>query len=358
MRDQILSLLLEQQRFVVTTHTRPDGDALGAQLALGRFLEKMGKEVLLINSDPPPHNLEWLPGIDAVALFDGALKQREALAAADVLIVVDTNAEERLGKLGPIFKNARAHTLLIDHHPFPETWFGRSYRRESASSTGELIYELIVAHDPGLIDADLATMLYTAIMTDTGSFRYSSVTVAVHHIIADLLERGGIQPADIHSALYDTRTLAGLRLLSRTLDTLTLSYEGQISFMVVPQRVLNETGASVEETEGFVNYALSVEGVRVAMLFTETEKGTKVSFRSKGDDHVHEWAQAFGGGGHRNASGAFIRRSLDVTIEEVLDAAPRFISLASPVLEDEELSPEDAAYLSSLLAMQSKSTQQ
>lgn len=357
MIDQVLSLIHTHERFVLTTHLRPDGDAIGSELGLGRLLRKLGKTVSIINSDPLAYNLSWLPGVTDVEVFEGTVDQRERIAGADVIFVLDTNGVERIGKLGSAVRNSDAVKVLIDHHPGPEEWFDVMYRRESASSTGELIYEVIEAMDLGLIDAEIATALYTAIMTDTGSFRYSSVNARVHRIVAELLERGDIRPTPIHTALFDTRTVEGLRLLSRTLDTLTLRYRGRVGYMVVTQRALRETGADVSETEGFVNYVLSVEGVDAALLFTETERGTKVSFRSKGTAFVHEWAQHFGGGGHRNASGAFIRRPLEDTIRAVIRAAPRFLDLEDESAPEEEaLSPEDEAYLSSLLDIQQKNS--
>ncbi len=355
MIDKIISLIHTHQNFVITTHLRPDGDAVGSELGLGRLLRKLDKTVSIINSDPLAYNLAWLPGVSEVEVFDGSLSQRERIAGADVIFVVDTNGIERIGKPGMAIRNSPAVKVLIDHHPAPEAWFDVAYRRETASSTGELVYEIIDKIDPGLIDAEIATALYTAIMTDTGSFRYSSVNARVHRIVADLLERGDIQPTPIHTAIFDTRTVEGLRLLSRTLGTLTLRYRGRVGYMVVTQEALRETGADVSETEGFVNYALSIEGVDVALLFTETERGTKVSFRSKGLAFVHEWAQLFGGGGHRNASGAFVRRPLEETIRAVISAAPRFLDLEDETKpERDELSSEDAAYLSSILEMQSK----
>ncbi|WP_457651988.1 DHH family phosphoesterase [Rhodocaloribacter sp.] len=355
MIEPIISLIHAHERFVITTHLRPDGDAVGSELGLGRFLKKLGKSVSMINSDRLAYNLSWLPGVSDVEVFEGSLSQRERIAGADVIFVVDTNGVDRIGKLGKAVRNSDAVKVLIDHHPGPEDWFDLMHRRESASSTGELVYEIITAMDPALIDAEIATALYTAIMTDTGSFRYSTVNARVHRIVADLLERGDIRPTPIHTALFDTRTVEGLRLLSRTLDTLTLRYRGRVGYMVVTQRALRETGADVSETEGFVNYVLSIEGVEAALLFTETERGTKVSFRSKGTAYVHEWAQHFGGGGHRNASGAFITRPLEETIRAVIRAAPRFLALEDETpAEDEALSPEDEAYLSSLLDIQSK----
>src|SRR5690606_9467391 len=358
MIEQVLSLLLNGERFFLTTHVRPDGDALGSQVALGLFLKGLGKEVTMINSDPLPYNLFWLPGADEVEVFDGSLRQRERIGAADVIIIADTNALERLGKVAGPVENSTNTKLLIDHHTHPEKWFDVTYRRESASSTGELVYELIAAYDRNMITPEIATALYTAIMTDTGSFRYDSVTPTVHRTVADILELGDIRPAPIHISLYDTRSIHGLKLLSRALESVTLCYDGQVGYMVLALRVVRESGASLDETEGFVNYVLSIEGVNAALLFTETDSGTKVSFRSKGNTFVHEWARAFGGGGHRNASGAYIRRPLDEVIREVLAVAPRFMDLKDTPPEDEGvLSPEDEHYLSILMDRKTQESQ-
>jgi phosphoesterase RecJ-like protein len=273
-----------------------------------------------------------------------------------VIVVVDTNVRDRLGrKMAKPVKNSGAVKLLIDHHTEPETWFDRMFVRDTASSTAELIHELITAHDPGLIDEAIATALYVAILTDTGSFRYSSVTPAVHRVVADLLERGSRPPEAVYAALYETRSPHWVRLLALVLDTLTLRCDGLLSYLIVSRRVLEETGATSEDTEGFVGYGLAIEGVRVALIFTETPRGTKVSFRSKGDLYVHEWARAFGGGGHRNASGAYIKRDLDEVIGLVLASAPRYLGLSGDEPEqDPTLSAEDAAYLSTLLDLKSQ----
>ncbi len=352
MIDDILALISKHDRFFITTHIRPDGDALGSEIALGRFLESLGKEVAMINSDPPPMNMDWMPGIEHVQVFDGGIEQRKSVDAADVLFILDTNAKDRLGKLvGPV-QNARGRKVLVDHHTHPEGWFDIAFRRETASSTGELIYEIIAAHDADCIDTEMATALYAAIMTDTGSFRYSNVTPALHRIIADILERGEITPTPIHTAVFDTRSTESIRLLGRVLDTLTLLYDGVVAYMVVTPRMFKETGGGSEDTEGIVNFALSIEGVKAAILFLETEGGTKMSFRSKGDAHVNDWARAFGGGGHKNASGAYVTEPLEVAIERVTSAAPRFLELE---IEDEvQLTEEDESYLSSLVELKSQ----
>ncbi len=352
MPTQFLPYLLSHQRYFITTHTRPDGDAIGSQLSLGLFLEKLGKDVTMINSDHAPDNLTWLPESQRIETFDKSLRQRERIDAADVIVVVDANALDRVGDLAPIIEHSTASKALIDHHTHPEPWFNQTYRRESASSTAELVYELIAAHDPGLIDAQIAKALYTGIVTDTGSFRYAAVVPELHRIVADILERGQIQPTPIHIALYDNRSLSSLRLLARALTSITLHYDDQLGYMVISQKMLRDLQADSDETDGFVNYTLSISSVRVAILFLETAKGTKVSLRSTGDFAVNEFARHLGGGGHKNAAGAFLKKSLDQTITEVVTSAPRYLDLdqhESPLEEHDDLSDEDASYLSSLL---------
>jgi phosphoesterase RecJ-like protein len=349
MLKSLLDSLRSSQRIVLTTHARPDGDAIGSQLGLGLYLDAVGKTVSMINTDPMPYSLEWLPGSDRIEVFDAGIRHREVLDAAELVVVLDTNAESRLGRLGRLIRDVSAPVALVDHHTDPEDWFNIVYRSEAVSSTGQLVYEIMAADRPDVIGRDIATALYVAIMTDTGSFRFSNVTPRVHEIIGDIIARGGLDVARSHAEVYDKKSLSGIRLLSRVLQTVTLSNEGQVAHMVVSRDALRDTGAPVEETDGFVNWGLAIEGVRASLIFTETERGTKVSFRSKGEDHVHRWAQSLGGGGHPNASGAFLRMPLDDAIRKVVGSAERHLDLSS-THETSELSDADQDYLSMLNA--------
>ena len=354
MLDEVIRLVRENERFFLVTHLGPDGDALGSQIALGRFLQKLGKQAAMINSDELPYSLDWMPGAEDVEVFDGSIHQHEALAEADVVFVLDTNDEERLGTLGSMVRDATAVRVLMDHHRQPEQWFDVEFVRSEAAATGELVYELITAIDPDLIDREIATALYTAIMTDTGSFRYSSVTPRLHRIVADILERGEVEPAPIHETIYDRKSMPGLRLLGRTLNRIRLRYDGQLGYSVVTQRMVEDTGASWDDKQGFVNYVLSIEGVKAALLFSEVDDGAKISFRSEADVRVDEWARHFGGGGHRNAAGAYVRRpTFEEVIEDVVDAAGRYIEFEEPHDPDGDLSPEDQSYLEALLESKS-----
>ena len=350
MLDQIVGILKKSKSVTISSHTRPDGDAIGSQLALGLFLEKKGISVSLINQDPAPYTLDWLPGIERLQIFDGSIDQRERIARADAVLICDTNTEDRLGEVGASLKSTSAKKILIDHHTDSEEWFDLSLSRVTASSTGQLVYEIIQAWDIEAIDNAIASSLYVAVMTDTGSFRFSNVTGDVHRLIADVLDRGQLDTGQIHANIYDRRSPEGIELLSQVLATLEMHFDGAVGSMVISRRALGETGASIEEAEGFVNHILSIDGIRVALLFTETERGTKVSFRSKGEDHVHKWAQALGGGGHKNASGAFIRKPLEKSMKRAVEMASTYIHFGSDGASIEEnLKQEDAEYLTTLI---------
>jgi bifunctional oligoribonuclease and PAP phosphatase NrnA len=347
-RKEVLESLLEADRLVLTTHIRPDGDALGSEIGLALFLQKLGKQVWILNSDPPPANLDWLVEFFPVKTFTGSLKQLKLITEADALVIIDTGALERLGKVGVPLRNGSGRKILIDHHPSPETWFDLAYLETTFASTGEMIYDIIAGHDADLIDGEIATALYAAIMTDTGSFRYGATTARTHRIVADLMERGDISPEPIHISIFDNRQMSGIRLLARALDTITPVYDGQIAYAVISMNALDASGARSDEAEGVVSYPLSLEGVRAVVQFLETTNGIKCSFRSKGDVAVNKWARRFGGGGHRNAAGAYISgKSLKEVIDEVIAAAPRYLDLGEEYEAKDELSDEDRALLAS-----------
>ena len=346
--------LLAAERVVVTSHIRPDGDAIGSELGVALFLQKLGKTVNVLNADPEPRTLGWLAdpyrGNLLQVYQEGHLPHAEAFAHADAVLVVDTNTLHRLGTTAAPTKSALATKLLLDHHLDPERWFDVACTRTDASATGELVYSLIAGHDPDLIDTAIATALYAAIMTDTGSFRYGATTPRTHAVVADLLDRGDLSPEPIHIAINDGRSREGLRLLSRSLDTIATHYGGRLATMYVSSAMLRETGAFSDEMEGLVQYALSLDGVLAAVILLELAGGVKASFRSKGDCAVNGWAGRFGGGGHANASGAFMKGiTLTRALKEVVDQAPPHLVLdpSAPTEESDDaaLSADDLALL-------------
>ena len=339
-------------RVVLTTHLRPDGDALGTEIAIARALQTLGKTVTVLNADPPPRNLDWLADEQPDGLLhvyeSGDMAQAEAVARADVLLVVDTNAGHRLGAVERVFRQSGKPVLLLDHHPDPEDWFDVACVRTDAAAAAEIAYDLIAGIDPGLVDRAVATALYVGVMTDTGSFRYGATTPRTHAVVADVLARGDLRPEPIHVALFDGRSREGLALLSASLATITTHYEGRLATLFVTQDMIRTSGAFFDETEGLINYGLSLDGVLAAVIFLELSSGVKLSFRSKGDCPINGWAAAFGGGGHANASGAFVKDGqLGRVMKDVVDAAPRHVAVDPAVLDEDEheLSDADLALL-------------
>ena len=352
----VRDVLLGAKRVVISTHVRPDGDALGSEIAVGRWLRGMGKAVYCLNADPEPRPLHWLLDEQPKKLVrtydEGALSHAELIAGADALLVVDTGAEHRLGTTGGPFRaaaEAGKPVLLLDHHPDPEGWFTHACVRTDSAAAGEIVYDLIAAHDADGIDRAIATALYVAIVTDTGSFRYGATSPRTHSIVSDLLARGDLRPEPIHVSLYDGKTPQALRLLGLALGTIGTHYGGRLASMTISQSTLQASGADFQDTEGLIQYALSLQDVVAAVIFLETLSGIKVSFRSKGDCPINGWAARFGGGGHANASGAYVRdRSLEHVRRDVIDSAPAHVT-APPELAQEaeghELSADDLALL-------------
>ncbi len=332
---EILEILQSYQRFVITTHQRPDGDAIGSQISLGRFLNHLGKEVLLLNSDPVPQTLDWMRGSEKIQT-ENTIENLEAVSKADVFVVVDTNSKDRLGQtVERALSTYKGNILLIDHHTAPESWFTWMLRDENAAATAELIYDLICAYDEQLIDSQIATALYTAVMTDTGSFRFPAASPKVFTMAADLLERGSYSPADVYTRVYENHSRIWPRLVSRIFQGVTFLHNGRLAYITITKKILQDTGADQNEVHGISDLIMSIADVRVMAMFTEIRGGVKVSFRSKGEYQVDHWAQTLGGGGHHNAAGAFIKQPILNAVDIVLGSTPEFFS-EEAIIQDEE----------------------
>jgi len=324
MLSEILEVLQSHDRFVITTHQRPDGDAIGSQISLGRFLNHLGKEVLLLNSDPVPGSLDWMPDSEKIHT-ENSIENLEAVSKANLFVVVDTNSKDRLGKtVERALSIYEGNTLLIDHHTAPESWFTWMLRDEEAAATAVLIYDLICAYDQNLIDSQTATALYTAVMTDTGSFRHATVSPKVFKMAADLIERGSHSPSVIYSRVLENHSTMWPRLVSMALQGITFLHNGRLALITISRKMLEDSFVDQGETHGMMDLIMSIGDVCVMVMFTEISDGVKVSFRSKGEYQVDSWAQTFGGGGHQNAAGAFIRQSIKDAVSIVIESTPEF----------------------------------
>ncbi len=315
---EIARRLLAARRVVLTTHVGADGDGAGSEVAVASWLESAGVEVTIVNPTPFPDTLRFLlPRAELVAEL-GDPRAERALREMDLALVLDTSEQNRVAPLMQWLEPAR--TIVIDHHPPGPTVVGDLRVQDStASATGELVFDLVTLA-AGEWNPGMALGVYVAIVSDTGSFRFSNTTPRTHRIAARMLEHG-VDPESVFQRLFATAPRRRVELLREALATLDSDDEHGIAWMVVPREVGERLGVSGEDFEGLIEHARSLEGTRVALLLREVAPGeTKISFRSSGDIDVNRIARTFGGGGHAKASGATIGTPPEEALERVLEA--------------------------------------
>ena len=313
------NVLKKANNIVITTHWSPDGDAMGSSLALYNYLVQIGKNVKVVVPNGYPEFLNWLPGNKQVIIHQkNEAKVEKLVKAADLIFTLDFNSLKRIEKLGECLVNASAPIVMVDHHQMPDDYASYYFHDVKACSTCELIFDLIVGlGGKNLIDKKIAACLYTGIMTDTGSFRYPSVTAKTHLVISELLKTGMI-PADIHSAIYDTYSYERLKLLGYLLsEKMSVIINTPVAYFAITESELKRFNYQKGDTEGIVNYPFSIKGIKVCALFMESEGYIKISFRSKGKIDVNKFAREhFSGGGHINAAGGKSDLSLEETVNK------------------------------------------
>ncbi len=312
MIPQIAEIIKKGRTFLVTSHMRLDGDAVGSELALYEALRGLGKGVVVYNQDRTPQMYSFLPDAEVIVNRLGSVD------GFDAVFVLDCSEIERTGDEAPRIAGIR-QIINIDHHISNDRYGNLTLTDPDASSTGEMIFRLV--DGMGLeITREMATNLYTAILTDTGAFRYSNTGPQTFAVAGRLLEKGA-DPACIAQMVYETFPAVKIRLLSRALSTLEFDWQGRIAAITVSKRMLDEAGAQWEHTEGFVEFPRSIEGVQVAVFFSEiAEDFFKVSLRSKGRFNVEEVARQFGGGGHINAAACRIQGDSDTVKHKLFES--------------------------------------
>jgi phosphoesterase RecJ-like protein len=295
-----VKLVNDSSSFVLTSHMRPDCDAIGSELALAQALRSLGKQVRIVNGDPVPPHIAFVDPDRHVEVLDRDVPVDALLP--DVLIVLDTSAWGQLGPMAEVVRGVVAQKVVIDHHVSEDDLGAIVFKDTSAEATGRLVLEACDALGV-MPTASMATALFTAIATDTGWFRFSSVTASTFAVIARLVASGA-QPAAIFSSLYEKNSLARLKLQGRILTNARLELGGRLIWSTVSLADLEETGAETTDTEDIINRLLGVTGVEAALLFVEMgPQETKVSLRSRSALDVRAVAETFGGGGHRSAAG-------------------------------------------------------
>ena len=322
-------LLSEPKRIVVIGHKNPDGDAVGSTLGLAGFLEKSGHNVRVIVPNDYPKFLKWMPGNEKILKYESHGDNcRTLLKKAHLVFTLDFNSLDRVGPdLEAVLQKLECPFAMIDHHQQPADYAQFTYSDPKMGSTCEMVYHFIdKLGQLDQIDADIATNLYVGIMTDTGSFRFPATTSTTHRVVADLLDKGADNAA-IHSMVYDSNRTQRLQLLGTALSNLKVLPEHRAAFITISQQELDSNDFKKGDTEGFVNYALSIDDIVLAAIFIENQKENiiKISLRSKGDFSVNEMARThFNGGGHINAAGGRSSQNMEQTIQYFISILPTY----------------------------------
>jgi len=314
-------LLEEARRVALTTHINPDGDGIGAEICLHRYLVSRNIEARIVNTEPLPLRYAFLDPRGAVEVFD-APRHEAFLRDADLIVMLDNSAVGRLGPLEPAVRASRATTVCIDHHNVREPFWALNIIDEEACATGELVFQIIKALG-GTIDFEMAQAAYVSLVTDTGYFRFSKTSPRCHEAAAEMLA-AGVNPPRVYGEVFERNSVALVRLGGMGVAALRLEEAGRLAWFTLTQEQIRACGAENEDTSEVVNGLLAIDGVRVAVMFKELTGGrVKLSFRSKADLDVNRLAAQYGGGGHTNASGAVVLGSLQEIVDRVLDPARR-----------------------------------
>ncbi|MBP6099870.1 MAG: bifunctional oligoribonuclease/PAP phosphatase NrnA [Flavobacterium sp.] len=320
--QEIVGLLSTPKKIVIIPHRSPDGDAMGSTLGLYHLLMQMKHQAVVISPNDFPSFLDWMPGSENVLVYEN---DREAtskwVAAADLIFTLDFNALHRTGEMETVLSKVSVPFIMIDHHQSPDTYAKYTFSDTSYGSTCEMLYNFMVQiGKKAFIDKTIATCLYTGILTDSGGFKFPKTTGNTHRIVAEFIELG-VENTVIPTLLFDNSSYNRLQLLGRALQNLKVIADKKTAYITLSQKELDDFGYEKGDTEGIVNYGLSIKGIHFAAIFIEhtDEKIIKISFRSQGDFDVNLFARAhFNGGGHMNAAGGKSNETLEKTIEKFI----------------------------------------
>ncbi len=326
--QQTKTAIQTAKNIVITCHKGPDGDAIGASMALYFYLKKLNKNVQVIVPNNFPDFLKWIPNADDILIFDAETEKCNLqILNACLIFSLDYNALHRTGNMQEVLTKTTANFIMIDHHQQPDDYAIVTYSDTSICSTCQMIYHFIdYLGDINLLDPNIAQCIYTGIMTDTGSFRFRSTTSTTHRVIASLIDIG-IDNAKIHQNVYDSNSYNRLQLLGQSLTNLKVISKLNTAYITLSAKEMKKFNTQKGDTEGVVNYALSLKGIKLAVIFKEDidENLIKMSFRSKGNFSVNDLARThFNGGGHINAAGAVSNLSFKETIDKFISILPNY----------------------------------
>lgn len=325
----IEQLLATPKKIAIIPHRGPDGDAMGSTLGLYHFLLKNNHQPVVVSPNEFPDFLAWMPGSETVKIFEKDKKNcTQILEEAEIVFTLDFNALHRVGEMEKVLENLTVPFVMIDHHQSPDDYATVTYSDTAFGSTCEMLYHFIsFLGKKSDIDKTIGTCIYTGILTDSGSFRFPKTTGTTHRIIADLIDLG-VENSEIPALLYDNSSYDRLQLLGRALQNMKIFPEHKTTYTTLTQAELDQFNHIKGDTEGIVNYGLSVKGIVFTAIFIENteEKIIKISLRSQGDFDVNLFAREhFNGGGHRNAAGGKSETSMQETVQKFEDLVSKLI---------------------------------
>lgn len=316
----IQELLASPKKIAIIPHRSPDGDAMGSTLGLYHFLLKLNHQPVVIAPNEFPEFLAWLPSSETILVYENdRVNCTKILNEAELVFTLDFNALHRTGEMEQVLSKLSAPMIMIDHHQLPDSYATFTYSDTSFGSTCEMIYNFIgYLNQKALIDKTIATCLYTGILTDSGGFRFPKTTGTTHRIVAEFIDLG-VENTEIPNLLFDNNSYDRLQLLGRALQNMKVLFDKKTSYISLSQKELDEFKYVKGDTEGIVNYGLTIKGIVFAAIFIEhrDENIIKISFRSQGEFDVNQFARDhFSGGGHINAAGGKSYDSLANTIKK------------------------------------------
>ena len=324
--------LIKTKNFaLIFSHQGPDGDSVGSSVALSIYLSKIGVENKIIFPDPYPHFFSWITGINnSIVASENLEKVEQLYDASDLIFCLDFNHRSRVGKALQelISRTNNKYIFVIDHHTHPENFGNYEIIDENASSTAELIYKFIDSNnDLSLVDIPISEAIYTGIITDTGSFKYSSVTSTTHQIAAFLKDKG-LNQVVIHDKIFNQNSVSKINLLGYALQKIKIEESVSLALLFLTEKELNMFNYQKGDSEGFVNYCLSIKGIENAVFLREDKDIIKISLRSKGKVKVNEFSSKFyEGGGHQNAAGAAVKnQDMNTVVKELIQNFKVFCS--------------------------------
>lgn len=319
--QQVVSYIQSSEHIVITAHKSPDGDSVGSSLGLKYFIEKLGKQAVICHPDVAPDFLHHFGKEDFLLMTDHAEQVKEVMTQADLIFCLDYNSTDRVGEdMQVVLEEATAKKVMIDHHLDPSDFADLMISETSSCSTAQLIAELVIqSGNEELLDAKIGTPLYLGILTDTGSFRFSSVEPRTHEVLAKLLS-AGVEHHLIHEAINDTNTESRVRLQGFAMsEKMIVLEENKVAIIPLTKEELAAHDYKKGDTDNLANQALTIKGMKAAVMLSEKDGKVKMSFRSKGEDNPVNTLAAdhFNGGGHANAAGGITDLSVEETVEKL-----------------------------------------